>query len=349
MKAVIMAGGQGTRFWPASRRDRPKQFLKLGSRQKSLIQMTFDRLEPAIETSHIYVVCSAAYAQIVQQQLPMLKENQIVIEPAARNTAPCIGLAAERVVEDSGTAEETMLVLPSDHLIRDEEAFYAALTRAEELAQKDLLVTFGIQPTFPSTGYGYLEKGDRLEEGSAFRVRQFVEKPDRRLAEKYLESGDYLWNSGMFVWKAGVILDQIQRFLPELNRALAEMRKSGWDSEQAAAAFNRAEAVSIDFGVMERAETVVVVPCQLGWSDVGSWRSMLDSDLLSKTNFQSLEIDAGQCVVQAPDGKLVVLAGVQDLVVVDTGDVLFVCRLGEEEKVREVVKRLGEEGLDEFL
>lgn len=348
MKALILAGGQGTRFWPASRKDRPKQFLKLGSEKRSLLQLTYDRLQPVVSEADVYVACSSRYVEQVARQLPGLQDSQIIVEAAPRNTAPCVGLAAQRLLEAQG--DDVLAILPADHLIGDGDEFRRLLQKAGTLADREeALVTFGIQPEYPATGYGYIRKGRQLED-QAFRVRAFVEKPNRERAREYLESGDYLWNSGMFVWKLSVIRDQIRRLLPELDAALNVMSEAGWETPAAARAFEAVSAVSIDYGVMEKAENTIVIPCRMEWSDVGSWQALLDPSLAAGgEDFRRLEIDSEDCVVQAPDGKLVVLVGVRGMVVVDTGDVLLVCPAKDAERVREAVDRLGKEGLDEYL
>ncbi len=353
MKAVIMAGGQGTRFWPASREGQPKQFLKI-SGSRSMLQETAARLQPVLAWQDLYVVCSRRYIQQVRSQLDQLKEDQIILEPSARNTAACVGLAACYL--KPRFPNEVMAVLPSDHVIERVEEFHQVLQAAEELGREGWLVTFGIHPTYPATGYGYLKKGESLGEVGgceAYQVAGFTEKPKRAGAERFLKEGNYYWNSGMFLWSIDRILTEIEVHMPDLHQALMEIEGS-WDNrDRMKEIYAGLEKTSIDVGVMEKSEKVAVLPCRLGWSDVGNWRAL---DQIAATdgegmtsNTRLVNIDSRDCVLYTSPGKVVALVGVKDLVVVDAPDALLICAKERSEDVKQVVEHLREQGWDEVL
>ena len=347
--AVIMAGGSGTRFWPASRRARPKQLLPLApGDDRSLLRATVERIRPLVPVERIYVVPSAALAEATAAELSELPRENVLAEPVGRNTAPCVGWAAATVRRRD--PEGVMMVLPADHHIGDPEGYRAVLEKGLEAAGEGALVTVGIEPTRPETGYGYLEVGEALESG-VHRARRFVEKPNRQRAEQFLAAGDFLWNSGMFFFRADSILGAIDAHLPGLAAALGEFDEAAARGEEAtlvASRYAELPAVSIDHGVMEKADEVLVVPGSFGWSDLGSWTTaweLADKDeddnaLLA----EAVAVDASGCYVSAPEGKLVALVGVQDLVVVDTPDALLVVPRERAQEVRAVVARLKAEG-----
>ncbi len=347
MKMVVMAGGQGTRFWPLSRRSRPKQFLSVIG-EKSLFQLTIERLERLVGKEDIFVVCSGEYLPLVLEQAPGLHENQMIVEPVPRNTAPCIGLAA--CCLNARFPGEVMGIFPSDHLIMDEDEFRKAALFSAELAGRGHLVTFGIKPDFPATGYGYLEKGELMEsrEGiEAYQVARFTEKPALENAMAFLESGRYLWNSGMFFWSITAILEAIRNHLPELSRILEGLGDCGSLGQDARELFASAESVSIDYGVMEKSDKVVVVPCDLQWDDVGDWNSV--AEILEgpgNSGFSgaadTIEVDSSNCFVLSRSGKKVALAGVHDLILVETEDSILVCSRNSAQDVGKIVKVLKE-------
>ena len=341
MKAVIMSGGQGTRFWPASRSREPKQFLRITGRQ-TLLQQTFDRLLPLLSRRDIFLVCSREYADIVRRQIPDLAEEQLILEPAPRNTAPCIGLAAQHLARLF--PDEVMAVLPADHVIGEVETFHRALLAAESLARQDWLVTFGIEPTRPATGYGYIETESDLGVVAgfpAFSVRRFTEKPDLETARRYVQGGKHYWNSGMFVWRTSAILEEIAACQPGLAAILQEISRSREDPLRANRLFEGLSSLSIDYAVMEQSRRVAVIPARLEWDDLGDWRSLFDhlpgDEQGNHSNTNLVPLDARNCLAYTREGKLVALLGVEDLVVVDTEDALLVCRRKRTQEVKNLI------------
>lgn len=349
MKAVIMAGGRGTRFWPLSREGRPKQFIPLFT-DSSLLQETVRRLTPRLSMEDVFIACGERYVDLVRRQLPDLPRDQIIVEPVGRNTAPCAGLAA--LVLRRRFGDETVALLPSDHRINRIDEFLRALDAAEQLTQDGWLVTFGIRPTFPATGYGYLKRGSPLDEAAGFpvfSVDRFVEKPELDKAREFLRQGSYDWNSGMFVFKASRLLEEIGRHMPELDRVLGRIESEGCSRESIERHFPSLPSESIDFGVMERAARVAVVPCNLGWSDVGGWRalySLLDKDGDEiASNRPTLGLDCKRVLVFGEDReKLTAMLGIEDLIVIDTRDALLICPMERSEEVKRLVEELRQGG-----
>ena len=348
-----MAGGQGTRFWPVSRQQHPKQFLPIAG-TATLLQQTVKRLQPLLPIQDIYVVCGPSHVPQVKNQLEGLGEEQIIVEPLARSTAVCIGLAALYLKERAHG--EVMVVLPSDHWIQDEEGFRQKLQAGERLASEGWLVTFGIEPDHPATGYGYMQAGDAIGEyhgHPAHRVARFIEKPPREEAENMLTQGGYFWNSGMFLWSSDSILSEIQSLMPELGSALEQVGRN-WDRpDRLEEIFSALASMPIDYGVMEKSDRVALLPCRIGWSDVGSWRALTsvigrDSHGITGSG-RYLNVDSRDCIVRAGPKKVVALVGVENLVVVDTPDALLVCSSERTEDVREVIGLLGEKDWDEYL
>lgn len=343
-----MAGGQGTRFWPASREKSPKQFLKFfGS--KSLFQLTVERLKLIAPVEDIFVVCCGEYLPLVLEQAPELSEKQVIVEPVPRNTAPGIGLAA--IYLNNRFPGEMMGVFPADHLIRDENAFRKAILFSLRLADAGHLVTFGIRPGFPATGYGYLELGESIsrEDGmEAYKVAAFKEKPAPEKARSFVESGRFLWNSGMFVWSIPEIIGSIEKFLPGLHQVLNRIEGSFEWGEEEKRLFAGIEPVSIDYGVMEKSGNVVVVPCDLQWNDVGDWNAaaeIIESSSVARSSDtpETLTLDSDNCFVFSQGKKKVAIAGVSDLILVETEDAILVCNRNRSQDVGKIVKRLREE------
>ncbi len=354
MKALIMAGGKGTRFWPASRESRPKQFLNIAGK-RTMLQETMARLDPLLAPDQMRIVCAQEFVKNVTVQAPGFDSKRIFVEPAARGTAASIGYAATRLRQDSGD-DEVVVVLPADHVISNVPEFHRVLRAAEDLAREGWLVTYGISATHAATGYGYIERGKLIgvfHGRTAYQVKSFVEKPHRAKAAALVESGRHDWNSGMFVWTVGSILANIQEFMPELHGTLAQLQQNGSDSSREAELFEALEAVSIDVGVLEKASRVAVVPCDLGWSDVGNWRSLdnllLEDQAGNYCNGDYVQIDSSGCIIQASHGKIVALVGVENLVVVETPDAVLVCDRERTEDVRQVVELLRRRGMTEYL
>ncbi len=356
MFAVIMAGGKGSRFWPRSRERMPKHLLDILS-ERTIIRETVDRIRPLVPAERTLIVTGKSHAAELIRQLPEIPSENILIEPVGRNTAPCIGLAALHILKR--VPDAVMLVLPSDHRIGNEPAFREVLQAAAKAAfRDDSLVTIGIRPTGPETGYGYIEQGDLFSTSGnekIYRVRSIREKPPREQAEQFFRQGGFSWNSGMFVWKASTILRAIERFLPDLHRGLIQILEAlGTDREEEVVGtiYAGLQSVSIDYGVMEKAKDVLVIPGDFGWSDVGSWDTLWevagkDPDG-NAVRGPFLGIDAADSLVHSP-GKLVVLVGVRDLLVVETDDALLVCRRGRSQEVRKVIELLEREGRKDYL
>lgn len=351
--AVIMAGGIGSRFWPQSRKARPKQFVDIFG-DGTLIQNTVSRLQGMVPPERCLVVTHERYVDQVQQQLPAIPPENILAEPISRNTAPCIAYAA--TVLQARDPDATMLVLPADHLIRNVKRFQETLHVAIEQAQQPgALVTLGILPTHPETGYGYLQferpPDFDVQVPQAFPVRTFAEKPDEETAERFIDSGDFLWNSGMFIWRAETILAQMKRHLPEVCQAFSGLGEAA-DPEAVRAAYEASPRISIDYGVMERANMVFVVPSSFGWSDVGDWRAVYEASekdaLGNALHNQVILHDSSRCLVQA-DSRLVVLVGIHDTVVVDTEDALLICKREHAQQVKHIVDYLHAHQLEEYV
>ena len=361
--AVIMAGGVGSRFWPRSRRANPKQFLDVFG-DASLIQNTFARLQPLVEPENVFVVTNADYAEKTREHLPAVPAANILAEPIARNTAPCIAFAAARI--HAIDPDATMLVLPADHLIANVSRFHDVLKAAADGAQSGELVTIGILPTHPETGYGYIQydltgDDDGVPDGLAgdaprpYPVLTFAEKPDLATAERFLDAGDFLWNSGMFVWRTDAILDAFERYLPKVHRLFAPLTDVFGTDEEAeaiASAYDLSPKISIDYGVMEQADNVLVVPGSFGWSDVGDWRAVHEvvdkDDAGNRAEGNVILQDTTGSYAHSSDNRLLVLVGMTDTVVVDTGDAVLVCHREQAQKVKDVVDFLGVHGMDDY-
>jgi len=357
---VILAGGSGTRFWPLSREMNPKQILKVFGAE-SLIWQTIKRLLPIIPQNQVYVVTNNKLAQEIRTSLITEKEpfNNVgyLIEPQAKNTAPAIGLAAVYLSELNPDA--VMAILPSDHFLGNPDEFLSVLKHAEKLARAGYLVTLGLKPTRPETGFGYIKLGMKLDEFSdgypSHMVERFVEKPDRTTAESYLESGDYLWNSGMFVFKASTILDEIKRLMPDLYGLLMQFREFSldeWGSEKAKAVFSEAASLSIDYGVMEKSSNVAVVPLNLGWIDVGSLTAIgefIEKDANGNAiTGNVIDIESKNSIIYGED-RLVATLGLEDMIVIDTRDATLVCPKDRAQEVRKIVDVLKARNAEEYL
>lgn len=356
--AVIMAGGIGSRLWPRSRSASPKQFLDLvGSR--TMLQETVDRIEPLIPLDRVLVVVGEDHADTVRSQIDGLPAENILLEPGPRGTAPCIGLAATALLHRDAAA--TMAVCPADHVISDAAGFRQAIAAAAQIAQDDYLVTLGIEPDNPNTGYGYIQRGAALGEvlgTAAFQVQRFTEKPDGDTAQRFVDSLEYYWNSGIFVWRADTILAAVEDLLPRLYTEL-QLVSDAWKSpgrvEVLDAAWDRVPKTTIDYGVMEKADRAAVVPVNIGWDDVGNWATlsaMMSGDEkgnIARGGGRPLLLETVDTYVYATTGRLVATVGLEGFVVVDTPDALLICPKDRAQAVRDVVERLKDDGLQEYL
>lgn len=353
--ALIMAGGIGSRFWPKSRIDCPKQFLTFFE-EKTLLQTTIDRIRPIIPPERILVSTNADYVSLVKEQVPDLPDENIIGEPVARNTAPCIGFASALLHHRDPDA--TMIVLPSDHYIRNEDAFLKDLQTCVRLTEQDgHLVTIGITPTRPETGYGYIQYNDEqkiaADENAAYPVKTFAEKPDVQTALKFLQSGDFLWNSGMFIWKTGAILEEIKQHLPVLYHQVElfakdlQKHKGAVRQKTLESVYSSCFSVSIDYGIMEKSGNVVVVPSHFDWSDLGSWMAIYelqsneaDQDGNILTSGNALVVRSQNCFVDSESQKLITLVGLQGIGVIETEDAMLICKLDDSQHVKEVYDQL---------
>lgn len=353
--AVIMAGGKGERLWPLSRSYRPKQFVQLFG--KSLLAHTVERVLPLVGNKGVYIVTQRRYASSILHELPFLSPENLILEPMGKNTAPCIGLAA-LFLSRCSSLEEVMVVLPADHVILDVERFQKSLELAIEVAKSgDWLVTFGIVPDRPHTGYGYIRCGELFcqdSRGQVYYGAGFTEKPDRQKAEEYLRLGGYLWNSGMFVWTVGAILEAIRWWAPEIAEGLERIAKALGTPEESGVleeVFASFPSLSIDYAVMEKASNVLVISGDFGWNDVGSWESFYDILPRDASGNASL----GECITLDSAGclfftkKPVVAFGVTDMVLVEEEDVLLVMPREKDQEVRLLLQHLREKGQEKYL
>lgn len=344
--ALIMAGGRGERFWPKSRATMPKQFLSLTGDGKSMIQLTVERILPLVQIEDIYIVTNESYKSIVTEQLPQLPPENILCEPIGRNTAPCIGLGAVHIEKKYGDA--IMLVLPSDHMIKYNTMYLKTLSDACALAEEEEnLITLGITPAYPETGYGYIKFKQELHAGGgAFAVDRFVEKPDLKTAKDYLASEMYLWNSGMFIWKTSSILKNIEKLMPDTYSGLKKIQSALGTAEQDSVLekeFMNFSSVSIDYGVMEKAENIYTIPGSFGWDDVGSWlaveRIQNSDEFGNILNGDTVTVDTKRCIVQGSK-RLVACVGLEDIIIVDSDDVVLVCEKREAGEIKKVIESL---------
>ncbi len=350
---VVMAGGGGTRLWPLSTRKKPKQFLNLSGRE-TLVNEAVDRLAGVAAPEDLFIVTNASQAEMMREQTAgRVKEDHILLEPAARNTAACIGYAAMTIVEKHG--DGIMCVVPSDPYIRDEEKFRETLCEAVRAAEEtDALVTVGIRPAYPSTGYGYIRS--RQVEGKNYRrVEEFVEKPDAETAKRYLESGEYAWNSGMFIWRASTILSYYEKLLPDIHACLRKLAAGFGTPEEERVLWEVYPAIpkiSVDYGIMERASHVLMLTGDFGWSDVGGWDAInvlheADGDG-NLTVGDTLLLDSRNCTAYSVD-KLIAAVGVSDLVIVQAQDAVLVCPQSQTQRVAEIVEALSQRGENSYL
>ena len=354
--AVIMAGGSGTRFWPRSRENRPKQLLNItGSAEGGLLKKTIELIKPIIPVSRIKIVTILSQADAVRRTVPQISGESIIREPLGKNTAPAIGISTLFIERDDPDA--IMVVLPSDHCIEDKKKFHQRIMAgAYQASQGDFLVTIGIPPRGPETGYGYIEADALIDENNMiYAVKSFHEKPDINTARRFINQGNFFWNSGIFIARASTMLREIAEYLPHNYRWLMKIRSSlGKDEESGVIreAYKEMEAISIDYGVIEKSKNVLMVAGDFGWNDVGSWPSAaqywpMDSDNNAFIG-ELINLDSSQCIVYSPK-KLVALVGVEDLIIVEEDDALLVCKRGRSQDVRRLVEILRSQGRDKIL
>ena len=354
MHVLIMAGGYGKRFWPRSRDKNPKQFLSIFG-QKSLLEDTVSRIAPLAKEENIFIVTNSAYKRKTIDLLGNIPKENIISEPIGRDTAACIGLGA--VFMKKHDRNDVQVVLPADHLIENVSAFREVIKKAARVAQeKNCLVTIGIKPTYPNTGYGYIQYStDKNESDNIYKVKTFAEKPNLETAQRFLESGDFLWNSGIFIWKIDTILNQIETHLPELYDGLMEIEKN-IDKKNVGAVikkvYSRIRNISIDYGIMEKAKDVYVIKSDFGWSDIGSWAEV--HRLGEKDSRQN--VIQGNAILRESTGnlvigkkKLITGIGLNDMIIIDTDDILLVCPKSECQNVKELVDYIKRKGMKEFL
>ncbi len=357
--ALIMAGGSGTRFWPLSTTEKPKQFLDLVT-DKTMIRETVDRIAKLIPMEKIFISTNIAYLDIVKEQLPEIPERNIIFEPMARDTAACIGYAAliiGKIYKDS-----VMVVLPSDHLIKKEKEFLESLELAYKKAEfEDIIVTLGIKPSYPETGYGYIEyiknSKEKYNELEIYKVKGFREKPNKEIAEKYIIQGNYLWNSGVFVWKSEFILDEIKSkmdthksVLDNIDSLLSKVEIEKFYgirlSEYVKDEFEKFEKISIDFGVMEHTKAVKVISVDIGWNDVGSFKSLeevfpkdIKGNIVRSEKYEEMESE-GNIIINKEPKKLIATIGIEDIVIVNTGEVLLVCHKDKSQEIKKILDKI---------
>lgn len=351
MIALIMAGGVGTRFWPLSRKNFPKQFLRVFG-DRSLLQMTVERLLPRFSLSDIYIVTASSQVELIKQQLPNLPRQNIIIEPFGMNTAPCIALSVE-YLKSIYRHKETMLVLPADHIIKEQDKFLEALNPAEREAENGYLITFGIVPVYPATGYGYIEAGEEIA-SEVRKVLNFKEKPDKATAEQFLAKGSYYWNSGMFCWSLKSISTAFTNFLPEVDnitKAIANKWQENGLQTDISSLYAKMPRIPIDIGIMEKADFRGVVPVSYDWSDVGSWKAL--SDLVNKDedgNYFSAEGKAISATNNYIDtNKFTAIIGVNDLCLIETADAILLCNKEKAEEVKKIVEHLQQVNREDLL
>jgi mannose-1-phosphate guanylyltransferase len=353
---AIMAGGIGSRFWPQSRTGYPKQFLDILNTGKSLIRWTYERYGAFIPNENIFIVTSEEYVQIVKDQLPELPAENILAEPSRKNTAPCVAYISYKLLQKD--PEASLVVAPSDHMILDTDEFKKITLQALDfVGQIKALVTLGIKPTHPNTGYGYIQH-ETLQAGEGiYKVKTFTEKPNLELAKTFLASGDFLWNAGIFVWQVKTVMKAFEMYQPEMYE-LFDNEKAAFNTADEKAAIERiyplCTNVSIDFAIMEKAENVYVIPSSFGWSDLGTWNSAyenLEKDYLGNavTSDNVIVIDATKCMVSAPKNKLLLLQGLDDFIVIDTADVLMICKKEKEQAIKEYVAEVKRNKGDQYL
>jgi mannose-1-phosphate guanylyltransferase len=355
--ALIMAGGVGSRFWPISRTVHPKQFIDILGTGKTLIQSTYERFSKIVPEENILIVTNEQYKDLVKKQIPGIQDQQILTEPVMRNTAPCVAYGMYKIKKMN--SEAAVVVAPSDHLILEEDAFRDHILKSLEAAsQHDCLITLGIKPTRPDTGYGYIQFNDERLTGDFHKVKTFTEKPDLEIAKTFLQSGDFLWNAGIFVWSVESILKAFTEHLPEINDIFKQgigAYQTPKEKEFIQKAYYQCTNISIDYGIMEKADNVYVMPSAFGWSDLGTWASVYElseKDYMGNAVVQQegvMMYDSANCMVNVPAGKKVILRGLNDFIVVEANNTLLICPRDQEQSVKQIVADVKQKFGGEFI
>jgi mannose-1-phosphate guanylyltransferase len=353
---AIMAGGIGSRFWPVSRTKHPKQFLDLLGTGRSLIQWTYNRFQHICPKENIYFITNQSYIKTLKDQIPEINDANIISEPSRKNTAPCAAYFAHKMMALNPNAN--IIMSPADHLIMDERAFErTAYDALDFVSRHDALLTLGIKPTRPDTGYGYIQYDVEEELDKVYRVKTFTEKPSLELARTFLKSGDFLWNSGIFVWNVKTIMSELEKYLPEMHEVFLQATdayNTPREFEVINELYSQCTNISIDYGIMEKAKNVYVIPSYFGWCDLGTWESAYENsskDYLGNAVYGDnvMVVDATECMVKAPKEKLVVLQGLEQFIVIDTNDVLLICERNREQQIKEYVAEVKRNKGDKYL
>lgn len=353
---AIMAGGIGSRFWPVSRLDYPKQFLDLLNLGKTLIQATFDRFASFVPKENIYIVTSLQYKEIVQKQLPQLPPENILCEPSRKNTAPCIAYVSYKL--NVLNPKSNLICAPADHLILNETSFRKVCIEALEFTEKNnALITLGIKPITPNTGYGYIQHEQYAVSDNVFKVKTFTEKPDIELAKQFLISGDFLWNAGIFVWRTESIIAAFEKYLPEIHELFENAKKDLVNEKESIAIdliYPQCVNISIDYGILEKANNVYVIPSAFGWSDLGTWGSAyenIEKDYMENAvaGDNVILFDSTKNIIHSHNDKLILLQGLDDFIVVNTNDVLLICKKEKEQHIKEYVAEVKRNKGEKFL
>ena len=352
-----MCGGVGSRFWPFSRNDRPKQFLDFFGTGKSLLQLTVERICPTVEPENIILVTNKLYADIIREQLPQIKESNILLEPARKNTAPCLCWAANHIYGID--PEATIITLPSDHLVLKEREFCHSVEEGFRFVEQgDRLLTLGIKPSNPNTGYGYIQQGAHIEGyPEIYKVKSFTEKPNREMAELFLSSGEFFWNAGIFLWKAKTILNAFEKYAPEISQTLFSKEKvydTPKEKEFIEEHFRNCPNISIDYAIMEKADNVYVKTVDIGWSDLGSWKALHETSPSNgdKNVTQNCKVLASDCtgtIFAAEGDKIIVASGLHDYIVADAGNALLIYPMKAEQLIRNIVNEVKERFGSDFV
>jgi mannose-1-phosphate guanylyltransferase len=355
-----MAGGAGTRFWPRSRRDKPKQLLKIVS-QKTMLQDTFERTKKLTPPEKVLIVTGESLKKEIQSQLPEIPEENIILEPFGRNTAPCIALAATIINKRENNKPATMVVLPADHLIKDVSAFQKSILAATKLAQKEeTLITIGIKPTYPEKGYGYIQRNAKetvLDGQKIYKVKTFAEKPNIETARRFLDSGDFYWNAGIFIWTTQTIIKEFESQFTELYELLPNLENKidtkGME-EEILKVYSATKSISIDYAIMENAENVSVIESEFDWSDVGSWEAVYNLSDKNKNGSvvfsdNAVELNSSNNFFLSENKKLIAAIDVEDLILVETDDAILICKKNSSQKVKDIVDKLRLKEMERYL